>query len=165
MISVSGVPGIEITPSTHRLTTPREAWYKAIPSLHVLCWGTCLAVFLNAQCPFRSFKVLLILLAASIYQFPGKDAVANILEYLSAKFKKPSSNVPILKIEDHKEATLWAGLALFPWRTMLMEQPCCGGRSSASFRHLFPTWHLDIPQPWAEHGFPIRASSLVIAQL
>lgn len=65
--------------------------------------GTRIAVFLNVECPFRSFKVLLILLAKSIDQFPGKDAVANLLEYLSATFKEPSSKAPVLKIEGDAE--------------------------------------------------------------
>lgn len=70
-----------------------------------MCFAeNCLAVFLNVGCPFRSFKVLLILFAESIDQFSGKDAVANFLEYLSAKFKELSSNAPVLKTEEHKEA-------------------------------------------------------------
>lgn len=67
-------PGIEMTSLTH----PHPEALDAKPSLVELDFtATCLAVLLNVECPFRSLKVLLILPAEPINQFPGKDAVAN----------------------------------------------------------------------------------------
>ena len=63
------------------------------------------------------------------------------LEYLSAQFTEPSSDAPVLKIEEHEEAAPWQDSA-GPWRTMLVELPCYAGRSSTSPEQPFPTWHL-----------------------
>lgn len=68
--------GIEMTSLTHKYPHPEKL--DAKPSLVEMDFtATCLAVLLTVECPFRSLKVLLILLAEPINQVPGKDAVAN----------------------------------------------------------------------------------------
>lgn len=85
----------------------------AISSWHVLCCGDCQS--LDLECPFRSFKVLLIPFADSIDSFLGKMFLANLLEYLSDRLKELSSNTSIFGMEGHKTSGPEAGFVLSSW--------------------------------------------------
>lgn len=85
----------------------------AISSWDVLCCGDYQSP--NLECPFRSFKILLILFADSIDSFRGTMFLANLLEYLSGRWKELSSNTSVFGMEGHKTSSPEAGFVLSPW--------------------------------------------------
>lgn len=114
----------------------------AISSWDVLCCGDCQS--LDLECPFRSFKVLLIPFADSIASFLGKMFLANLLEYLSDRLKELSSNTSIFGMEGHKTSGPEAGFVLSSWtraRWLVWPWEWVFCKSSAPF----PAWQLRMP--------------------
>lgn len=96
----------------------------AISSWDVLCCGDCQSS--NLECPFRSFKVLLILFDDSIGSFLGTMFLANLLEYLSGRWKELSSNASVFGMEGHKTSSPEAGFVLSPWPRGPLISPVMG---------------------------------------